>query len=89
MDKPTNIIQFPNMRERVGKKYRQEEMAHIIELLRLCDEDMETIVKQIDQLQMELTSLTADYESFMDRLNRLLKKIFFGFFGMYLIKLSS
>ena len=61
------------MRERVGKKYRQEEMAHIIELLRLCDEDMETILKQIDQLQMELTSLTADYESFMDRLNKLLK----------------
>ncbi len=72
-DKPTNVIQFPNVRERVGKKYRQEEMAHIIELLRLCDEDMETIVKQIDQLQMELTSLTADYESFMDRLNKLLK----------------
>lgn len=73
MDKPTNIIQFPNMRERVGKKYRQEEMAHIVEMLRLCDEDMETILKQIDQLQMELTSLTADYESFMDRLNKLLK----------------
>ena len=61
------------MRERVGKKYRQEEMAHIVEMLRLCDEDMETILKQIDQLQMELTSLTADYESFMDRLNKLLK----------------
>ena len=73
MDKPTNIIQFPNMRERVGKKYRQEEMAHIVEMLRLCDEDMETILKQIDQLQMELTSLTTDYESFMDRLNKLLK----------------
>ena len=61
------------MRERVGKKYRQEEMAHIVEMLRLSDEDMETILKQIDQLQMELTSLTADYESFMDRLNKLLK----------------
>lgn len=73
MDKPTNIIQFPNVRERVGKKYRQEEMAHIVEMLRLCDEDMETILKQIDQLQMELTSLTTDYESFMDRLNKLLK----------------
>ena len=73
MDKPTNIIQFPNMRERVGKKYRQEEISHIMEMLRLCDEDMETILKQIDQLQMELTSLTADYESFMDRLNKLLK----------------
>jgi len=74
VDKPKdNIIQFPNVRERVGKKYRQEEMAHIVEMLRLCDEDMETILKQIDQLQMELTSLTADYESFMDRLNKLLK----------------
>ena len=69
----SNIIQFPNVRERVGKKYRQEEISHIVDMLRLCDEDMETIVKQIDQLQMELTALTADYERFMDRLNKLLE----------------
>ena len=44
-----------------------------MEMLRLCDEDMETILKQIDQLQMELTSLTTDYEIFMEKLNKLLK----------------
>jgi len=73
-DKPkNNVIPFPNTRERVGKKYRQEEISHIMEMLRLCDEDMETILKQIDQLQMELTSLTTDYEIFMEKLNKLLK----------------
>ena len=70
---PNNIIPFPNVRERVGKKYRQQEIESIVEMLRLCDEDMETIVKQIDQLQIELASLTTDYERFMDRLNKLLE----------------
>ena len=32
------VIKFPNKRERVGKKYRQEEIARLNELLRLCDE---------------------------------------------------
>ena len=36
------------------------------------DEDMETILKQIDQLQIELTVLTADYEQLMHRLEKLL-----------------
>tara|TARA_Y100001972_G_C7531448_1_gene267814 strand:+ start:372 stop:623 length:252 start_codon:yes stop_codon:yes gene_type:complete len=70
---PNNVIPFPNVRERVGKKYRQQEIESIVEMLRLCDEDMETIVKQIDQLQIELASLTTDYERFMDRLNKLLE----------------
>jgi len=71
-DKPTNVIPFPNVRERVGKKYRQQEIESIVDMLRLCDEDMETIVKQIDQLQLELASLTTDYERFMERLNKLI-----------------
>jgi len=69
---PSNVIPFPNVRERVGKKYRQEEIESLTELLRLCDEDMETILKQIDQLQIELTVLTADYEQLMHRLEKLL-----------------
>ena len=68
-----NVIPFPNMRERVGKKYRQQEIAHLIDMLRLCDEDMTTILQQIDQLQLELASLTADYEKFMDKLEALLQ----------------
>ena len=36
---PNNVIPFPIKRTRVGKKYRQEEIARINDLLRLCDED--------------------------------------------------
>ena len=53
---PDNVIPFPNMRKRVGKKYRQEEISRIQDMLILCDEDMATILGQIDQLQLELTS---------------------------------
>jgi archaellum component FlaC len=67
-----NVIQFPNVRERVGKKYREEELDHINEMLRLCDEDMATILGQIDQLQLELTGLTHEYEKLTARLKQLL-----------------
>ena len=69
---PDNVIPFPNVRERVGKKYRQEEIATIYDMLRLCDEDMSTILGQIDQLQLELTILTQEYEKLTERLKQLL-----------------
>jgi hypothetical protein len=69
---PDNVIPFPNVRERVGKKYRQEEIATINDMLRLCDEDMSTILGQIDQLQLELTILTQEYEKLTERLKQLL-----------------
>ena len=69
---PDNVIPFPNVRERVGKKYRQEEIATINDMLRLCDEDMSTILGQIDQLQLELTILTQEYEKLTERLKHLL-----------------
>ena len=69
---PNNVIPFPNVRERVGKKYRQEEIASINDMLRLCDEDMSTILAQIDQLQLELTILTQEYEKLTERLKHLL-----------------
>ena len=72
-DKPKdNVIQFPNVRARVGKKYRLEEIQHINDLLRLCDEDMATILGQIDQLQLELAGLTEEYEILTERLKQLL-----------------
>ena len=72
-DKPKdNIIQFPNVRARVGKKYRLEEIQHINDLLRLCDEDMATILGQIDQLQLEQAGLTEEYEKLTERLKQLL-----------------
>ena len=48
------VVKFPNARERVGAKYRKEEIARLNDLLRLCDEDMQTILEQIDQLQTEM-----------------------------------
>ena len=72
-DKPKdNVIQFPNVRARVGKKYRLEEIQHINDLLRLCDEDMATILGQIDQLQLELAGLTEEYEKLTERFKQLL-----------------
>ena len=68
------LIKFPNKRERVGKKYRQEEIARLNDLLRLCDEDMQTILEQVDQLQLELASLTAEYEALLARLNKLIEE---------------
>ena len=67
------VIQFPNKRERVGKKYRQEEIARISELLRLCDDDMKTVLEQIEQLQDELNTLTGEYETMLARLKELLE----------------
>ena len=67
-----NVIQFPNVRARVGKKQRLEEIKHINDLLRLCDEDMATILGQIDQLQLELAGLTEEYEKLTERLKQLL-----------------
>ena len=67
------LIKFPNAKERVGKKYRQEEIANLNELLRLCDEDMKTVLEQIEQLQGELQNLTAEYEVMLARLKELLE----------------
>jgi len=67
------VIKFPNAKERVGKKYRQEEIANLNELLRLCDEDMKTVLEQIEQLQGELQNLTAEYEVMLARLKELLE----------------
>ena len=68
------VIKFPNKRERVGKKYRQEEIARISEMMRLCDDDMKTILEQIEQLQDELQNLTAEYEIMLSRLKELLER---------------
>ena len=68
------VIKFPNAKERVGKKYRQEEIARISEMMRLCDDDMKNILEQIEQLQDELQNLTAEYEIMLSRLKELLER---------------
>jgi len=67
------VVKFPNSRKRVGKKYRQEEINRINDLLKLCDDDMKTILEQIDQFQEELQNLTAEYEVLLKRLTDLIE----------------
>lgn len=67
------LVKFPNKMQRVGRKYRQEEMERINTLLRLCDEDMQTVVEQIEQLNRELEELTQEYERLLYRLKKLSK----------------
>ena len=66
------LIKFPGAMQRVGTKYRKDEIARLNELLRVCDEDMQTLLEQIDQLQDELQSLTGEYEVLLTRLNKLI-----------------
>ena len=75
MDKENkdNVIQFPKKIKRTGTKYRQQEITRLKHLLQLCDEDMQTLVNQIDQLNIELGILTKDYEQILNDLKNLLK----------------
>ena len=43
-------------------------------MMRLCDDDMKTILEQIEQLQDELQNLTAEYEVMLSRLKELLER---------------
>ena len=72
-DKKDNVIKFPRKLERTGTKYRQQEITRLKHLLQLCDEDMQTLVLQIDQLNIELGVLTKDYENILNDLKKLLK----------------
>ena len=67
------LIKFPGAMQRVGTKYRKDEIARLNELLRVCDEDMQTLLEQIDQLQDELQSLTGEYEVLLTRLTKLIE----------------
>lgn len=66
------LIKFPTHLRRVADKYKKEEIERIDQMLRLCDEDMQTIVSQIEQLNTELKVLTEEYEALITRLNQLL-----------------
>ena len=54
--------------ERVGKKYRVQEIELLRRYLKECDEDTTTILEQIDILNRELLQLNHEYEVILKRI---------------------
>lgn len=67
------VIQFPKQKQRVGSKHRQAEIQMLQQHLLLCDEDMETVINQLDQLNEDLIDLKKEYDNLLIRLTELLK----------------
>ena len=53
------IIQFPKilLKERIGTKYRVKEIEALQKYLRECDEDMTTLLDQLDIINKEVASI--------------------------------
>jgi len=66
------VIQFPNPRQRIGSKHRQAEIEMLQRHLLLVDEDMETVLNQLDCLNQDLIELKSEYDSLLKRLTNLL-----------------
>ena len=67
-----NVIQFPNQRQRIGSKHRQAEIEMLQRHLLLVDEDMETVLNQMDCLNQDLIELKSEYDNLLKRLTKLL-----------------
>jgi hypothetical protein len=67
-----NVIQFPNQRQRIGSKHRQAEIEMLQRHLLLVDEDMETVLNQLDCLNQDLIELKVEYDNLLKRLTKLL-----------------
>jgi len=67
------IIQFPNPKQRIGSKHRQAEIEMLQRHLMLCDEDMATVLIQLDALNEDLVDLKKEYDSLLKRLTDLIK----------------
>ena len=67
-----NVIQFPNKRVRVGSKHRAVEIEMLQHHLALCDEDMETVLNQLDCLNQDLVELKSEYDRILERLTKLI-----------------
>jgi hypothetical protein len=67
-----NVIQFPNTRQRIGSKHRQAEIEMLQRHLLLVDEDMETVLNQLDCLNQDLIELKVEYDNLLKRLTKLL-----------------
>ena len=67
------IIQFPNLfqKERIGSKYRIKELELLREYLEQCDQDMSTLLDQLDVLNRELLVLNSEYDTIIKRIKEL------------------
>ena len=67
------IIQFPSLfqKERIGSKYRIKELELLRVYLEQCDEDMSTLLDQLDVLNRELLVLNSEYDTIIKRIKEL------------------
>ena len=71
-EKKDNIIEFPKiLKERIGTKYRVKEIEALQKYLRECDEDMTTLLDQLDIINKELLVLNKEYETILGRIKEL------------------
>ena len=66
-EKKDNIIEFPKiLKERIGTKWRVKEIEALQKYLRECDEDMTTLLDQLDIINKELLVLNKEYEAILN-----------------------
>tara|TARA_B100000214_G_scaffold255609_1_gene188275 strand:- start:972 stop:1205 length:234 start_codon:yes stop_codon:yes gene_type:complete len=67
------IIQFPALfkKERIGNKYRIKEIELLRQYLQQCDEDMTTLLDQLETVNKELLVLNTEYEIIINRIKEL------------------
>ena len=71
-EKKDNIIEFPKiLKERIGTKWRVKEIEALQKYLRECDEDMTTLLDQLDIINKELLVLNKEYEAILKRIKEL------------------
>ena len=71
-EKKDNIIEFPKiLKERIGTKWRVKEIEALQKYLRECDEDMTTLLDQLDIINKELLVLNKEYETILGRIEEL------------------
>lgn len=68
-----NILKFPNIlnKKRIGTKWRIKEIEALQKYLRECDEDMTTLLDQLDIINKELLILNKEYEAILGRIKEL------------------
>ena len=68
-----NILKFPDIlnKKRIGTKWRVKEIDALQKYLRECDEDMTTLLDQLDIINKELLVLNKEYETILGRIKEL------------------
>ena len=71
-EKKDNIIEYPKiLKERIGTKWRVKEIEALQKYLRECDEDMNTLLDQLDIINKEFLVLNKEYEAILGRIKEL------------------